>query len=640
MARMPKVQQLVGGNPAVCDGTPTASSHLGKLEPKKAVKEVEKIQKAMACAIEEGLAGGVTFGTYDQNTPRIQSRKTMQRESMSGEESISKSAALLDDFLSGPDPNLLRKEWTLTNPIGSGLVPFDLEAPAKLIWPHKTPLRNSIPRIRAQGGAHRFKVITGATGSLTGGISSMNPGISESTLTTGVGGLQLVRPPLIQYAGQDVVLSQISYGLQDAVSFQAEYEGQGFDDIRTQSATTLLYTTMMAEERLICYGRGQVSGGYTGPLATASISSVSAVSASVAPGGKSTLGSGAVWVIAAADAGDLVDPTGTKLHQGPVSSAASVTVSAGQAVQVNLTDVTGALGYLLYAASVVGGPYYYAGRTGWSTGYVTSQPTSGISTTPGAADQSAPTNTPNFDGLLTSVSASGGYVTRLNAPWSTTSPGSEVNTALASLWESTKADPEEIWVNGYDRLGLSNALINNSGANAYRITIANSTESDGVKVGAVVSSILNEVTGSEVDLKVHPNFPQGNALIRQVEMPLPNSNIGETSAMAMVQDYTAVQFPVIQLAYEMATFQIGTLANTAELFGRDLWYRWNRGGCPTDSSGLRRRLIHLKNCLMQFWSRNGCTRVRFSWRVLRLEVRHSLEESCGSSLHDLAPCGA
>jgi hypothetical protein len=50
-----------------------------------------------------------------------------------------------------------------------------------------------------------------------------------------------------------------------------------------------------------------------------------------------------------------------------------------------------------------------------------------------------------------------------------------------------------------------------------------------------------------------------------VNLPVPNSNISETSAMAMamVQDYTALQFPVIQLAYGMATYQIGPLANYA-----------------------------------------------------------------------------
>lgn len=122
----------------MCDGVVNPSSHLGKLKSGKAVERVEKIQKAVACAIEEGLSGGTTFGSYDTKTPLIKSKKTLQREMAAGGE-ISKSAELLDDFMSGPDPSLLRKEWTLTNPIGSGLVPFDLEAPAKLIFPHLSP---------------------------------------------------------------------------------------------------------------------------------------------------------------------------------------------------------------------------------------------------------------------------------------------------------------------------------------------------------------------------------------------------------------------------------------------------------------------------------------------------------------------
>ena len=84
----------------------------------------------MACAIEEGLSGGTTFGSYDTKTPLIKSRKTQQREMAVGGE-LSKSEDLLDDFLSGPDPTLMRKEWSLTNPVGSGLVPFDIEAPAR-----------------------------------------------------------------------------------------------------------------------------------------------------------------------------------------------------------------------------------------------------------------------------------------------------------------------------------------------------------------------------------------------------------------------------------------------------------------------------------------------------------------------------
>ena len=287
------------------------------------------------------------------------------------------------------------------------------------------------------------------------------------------------------------------------------------------------------------YGRGTTANNYTGALGVAPTFTLAAVSASVAPGGVSTLGTSAsVFVIVAPDAGDLLGTNGTTMHQGPASNVVtSVGTSTGlTAVQVTVTNdssQTGALGYNLFAASVSGGPYYYAGRTGYNVGYITSQPTGGPSATVGQADQSAVST--NYDGLLTNTAASGGYVTRLNAALSTTNPGTEFQTAFGSLYESVKGDPEEIWMNGFDRLQLSNATLNNAANSAYQVFIQNQ-QMGGVNVGAVVTTIMNEVTGNSVPITVHPWFPQGNSLIRQKTLPIPDSNVSETSVMVLPQD--------------------------------------------------------------------------------------------------------
>ena len=156
------------------------------------------------------------------------------------------------------------------------------------------------------------------------------------------------------------MLPYVTTSLSDSVSWQAEYQGVGFEDVRSLSNTALVYATMLLDERLMLYGRGS-QAGYAGALGTPTITSVTAVSASVATGGTSTLGTSAsVWVLVAADAGDLLGTNGVTMHQGPTSTVASVATSTGlTAVQVNIgSDVTGALGYNLYTASVVGGPYY------------------------------------------------------------------------------------------------------------------------------------------------------------------------------------------------------------------------------------------------------------------------------------------
>jgi hypothetical protein len=288
----------------------------------------------------------------------------------------------------------------------------------------------------------------------------------------------------------------------------------------------------------------------------------------VTPAGVSTLGTSAsVFVLVAADAGDILGTNGVSMHQGPTSSTV---ISAGTstgltAIQVDIgSDVAGALGYNLYVASVAAGPYYYAGRTGYNVGYITSQPTGGPSTTSGAADQSAVST--NFDGILTNLAASATYVKRLNASFSTTSPGSEYQTAFANLYEQVKADPDQILINGFDRLQLSNAILSGPNVNAYRVTIDDSSQTGAVKVGAVVQTILNEVTGKAVDLMVHPWMPQGNSVVLSKTLPLPDSNVSETFYWAGPQDYCAVSWPPTQFTYDQSTIVIGTLCSAAPQF--------------------------------------------------------------------------
>jgi hypothetical protein len=275
------------------------------------------------------------------------------------------------------------------------------------------------------------------------------------------------------------------------------------------------------------------------------------------------------WVVVAADAGDLLGTNGTTMHQGPVTAAgnaASVSVTTGQAIQVTIgTDVVGALGYNLFVASVQAGPYVYAGRTGYNVGYIKNQPASGPEAAAGAADQSAVGT--NFDGLLTNVAASGGYVNRLNAALSTTNPGTEFQTLFASLYEAVKADPDTVLLNGFDRMQLSNAVLNNAANSAYRVYITDGVAQGGVAVGAVVTSMLNQVTGTSIPLTVHPWLPQGNALVRSTTLPIPDSNVAETSVMVLPQDYVNVQWPVQQFTYDSSTFEIGTMCHYAPRVG-------------------------------------------------------------------------
>ena len=192
--------------------------------PRELVARREEFVQEMTKATVAGLVGETVWGTPDPNmlgTPvppvvRNQAARVSTAQALENYElaKSTESASQAWDRLS--------KEWTLTNPLSTGLVPYDLEAPAKLLTPRPTPLRNSIPRVKGQGGARRFKVISGFTGTGTGGQTTTQPGINESSTNAGPGGLSYIRGPYIQYSGIDTTLNYVTTSLSDSVSWQAE----------------------------------------------------------------------------------------------------------------------------------------------------------------------------------------------------------------------------------------------------------------------------------------------------------------------------------------------------------------------------------------------------------------------------------
>jgi hypothetical protein len=79
----------------------------------------------------------------------------------------------------------------------------------------------------------------------------------------------------------------------------------------------------------------------------------------------------------------------------------------------------------------------------------------------------------------------------------------------------------------------------------------------------VVAGIANQVTGKMVDLGVHPYMPKGASIIRSRTLPVPESEVSATSEVVNVQDYMAVDWPVIQFTYDASTYMFGTFVHYA-----------------------------------------------------------------------------
>lgn len=482
-------------------------------------------------------------------------------------------------------PDLV-KDLTLTSPLSTGYVAFDLEAPAKLLTPRPTPLRNRIPRGKGVGTAHRYKRITGHTGTGTG-VGNLFPGITDATTTT-FGSINYLRGPKISYAGDEASVPYLQYGLSDQVPWSNQFSAQGFQDMRQLSQTSLMYSSMLMEERMLLGSRGTASG-FLGAL-SAPGTPVATVRAAVGTevGNSANIASVVISVTAVTQFGETlvaqsVANTGMSAATGRVVDVSIPAAVAGaQAYKVYIgtaatlgTQFPAALTIGNTAAGVVGaGPVTTALSTpfgslastmtnltntfGVVTINFTGLGTGGLPTTganPGAAasDSSALA----YDGILPICQGvNSGYTTVLNNTFGA-NPGDEYNKAFAFMYDQNKADPDEVLFNGNDRKQLSDLIKLNSNSSSYRITVQNES-TNGYKIGAVVNGLLNEVTGKMVDFTVHPWLFQGVSPILSWTLPLPDSQISDTWKVFNVQDYMAIQWPVTQFAYEASTYWYGT----------------------------------------------------------------------------------
>ena len=458
----------------------------------------------------------------------------------------------------------INKEITLTNPLSSSFAAFDLEAPAKMLTPRPTPLRNKIPRKKGIGTSRRVKRITAYTGTGTG-VGNLWPGITETTQNNFAPGaatpFQLERGPQISYIADDLVLPYNSYSLSDQVSFDANFSGMGYQDLRQLSSTSTLYATMLMEERMFLYARGTASP-YSGAL-----SAVTGIVASspAAGAGQTALASGTYYIYITANAGI----SGSGFGESIVSSVASETVVTGDVLGLTWTAVSGAIGYNIYVGTATGtANCKYVGTSQGNSCVVQGATAINLSgdnfafSTSGAAASRANADTSayatGYDGILPTVlGANSGFNNNRNgAAFSTSNPGVEYQTVFYNLYNSVKADPDEILINGADRKQLSDSIKNGSTAN-YRLNLTQTETGDYVG-GATIGALNNEITGKMVPLTVHPWLQQGVSPVLSYTLPIPDTEVSDVWAAINVQDYMGIQWPVVQFTYDFSTYYRGT----------------------------------------------------------------------------------
>ena len=141
----------------------------------------------------------------------------------------------------------LAKAFSQSGSATAGLTFYDLEAPAKRLVPVQTPLRNRIPRVVGGRGIQaNWRAITGIN------TQSISIGISEGN-----------RGGVIATTVAEYFAAFRGLGLEDYVTFEADYAAEGFMDLKATAALGLLDSVMLGEEKVMLGGNTSMALGTT-----------------------------------------------------------------------------------------------------------------------------------------------------------------------------------------------------------------------------------------------------------------------------------------------------------------------------------------------------------------------------------------
>ena len=461
----------------------------------------------------------------------------------------------------------LGKNITLSSPLSSGFVPYDLVAPSRLIYPVYSPLRNKIPRVPGQGTAHRAKLITGITGSQTGGPGQQRISISETPTAQTIGGNWPMNIPASgNQTAVDMTIPYSFFGMSESLSWLAQFAGQGFEDVSALANLVLLQEFMLAEEYAILSGTKQALSTPSAPT----VASRSAGSAETAITGATTN------VYVKVTAKNYFGETAAS-----AASAAAAVTNGTSVVDVTVNAVRGGFTYNLYVSTGTAnsGTYYKVADSFGGTKFTIqgALPTGGT-TAPTADSGTASAN--DYEGWLSVVDGhastdasvypsgfTGSFINKnaaqtlnheiLFAAFEDMWSGGGVATNLATTG-AFRADPAEIVGEGSDIARLADEVIASGSNTNYRIML---TQDDvgGFKSGAAISEIQNPITRSLVRIVVHPWLTQGTAFLNSYTLPMSWSNVSNVWENVMVQDYLSINWPVVDASFRYSIYMYGAL---------------------------------------------------------------------------------
>lgn len=427
----------------------------------------------------------------------------------------------------------------------TGLVQYNLEAPAKFLVPVITPLRNSIPRVKAVGGTQaNWKAITSLnTNGVSAGVSEGNRGAE-------------VTPQVTNYSA-----SFVGIGLESSFTFEAEYAAEGFDDVRARNSEGLLKQVMIEEEKLIVGGLGTYGLGVT-PTPVAALNTgkgamtptaglkLFCVALTMAGYLRSSVAAGLPGQLSRTNADASVDLIGGGNAQVSAASNAVTTAGADLSIIGTVAAVKGAAAYAWYVGTAAGTAKLAAiTMQNKVTLLADAAGTQMADNAKIAADYSQDSLV--FDGFLAQAAKTGSNAYFKSMDGATlTSDGAggivEIDAALRDRWDNYRLSPSVIYVNAAEAVTIKKLCIANGGAPLVRFA-SDSQGAHTFSAGSSIGSYLNPFGMGEgvlIPIKIHPYLPAGTILMLTNEIPYPLSNVSNVFQMKLRRDYYQMEWPV------------------------------------------------------------------------------------------------
>jgi len=445
--------------------------------------------------------------------------------------------------------------------VSTGLVYYDLQAPAKNLYPVITPLRNSIPRVGrpiGYGDSAKWKQITALTGSGYDAMGWVPEGQRSGTMS---------------YSATQKAAAYCTLGEEDYATYEAISAGEGFENVESTDSLRTLQKMMLKEESALLGGNGggvqlgiptaatlsAAGSGATLPALTYSVIVVALTyegwrNASLAAGVATTK------TITGADGGTFV------LNGGSSNKSASATqaITLGQTLSGTVPTIQGAVAYAWFVGAV--GAETLQAITTINSATFSAPLTAGRQAATAITQDSSANPGLAFDGLLTQAlnTSNLAYVNTLatgtaGTGTALTSSGRgsvvEIDTMLQSMWDNYRISPTVLYVNSQELRNISNKVLGSGTSSLLRYE----TNANGGMYSAIASGTIDtyfnpfggagaekgKTGGVKMPVLVHPNVPPGTILAYAEELPAwyQNNEVPNVAEVITRKDYYRIDWP-------------------------------------------------------------------------------------------------